>query len=128
MLTIWTESIFLQVDRDPLSDKQHTRTIRDQFNLHYISLPGFLPYCPICWSWGMFEWKCEVSSKDLYSRLYFGRGQKNFNWTLQVSLLKNGDTYYFIFKFKEVINKNESFYRRKKSSQNLLVFLPGNRK
>lgn len=77
MLVLWSESIFLQIDRDPLSDKQPIRTLRDQFNLHYSPLPlsGFLLHFPIGWSWGVFEWKCEVSSKDLYNRLYFGRGK-----------------------------------------------------
>jgi hypothetical protein len=78
MLVLWSESIFLQVDRDPLSDKQPARTVRDQFNLHYIPLPlsGFFVHCPGGWSWGVFEWKCEVSTQDLYKRLYFGRGRR----------------------------------------------------
>jgi hypothetical protein len=79
MLTIWTEKVYLEVSRDYTSDKQPLRIIRDQFILHYIPLPlsAFFVGFPGGWSWGMFEWKCEIRSKDLYSKFSFQEGMVN---------------------------------------------------
>lgn len=76
MLTIWTEKIYLEVSRDYMSDQQPSRSVRDQFILHYTPIPlsEFFVGLPGGWSWGMFEWKCEIKSRDLYSRLPFKEG------------------------------------------------------